>query len=299
MRNRIFPRRSAVACAVSVAVASFLATACSRGEDTGQSPSSSATASTGADAASGNAVEGSSKVTLPPVHAGFDYQLGGPYTPPAGVSVVVRDHTAPPAPGLYNICYVNAFQAQPGKEDDWDHDLVLRDGDGRPVVDEDWDEALLDISTPGRRARIAERVDRWTAQCADKGYDAVEPDNYDSYTRSGGRLTAAHARAMITLISRYAHERGLAVAQKNTPELAAHRVDAGLDFAVAEECARYDECDVYTEEFGDDVIVVEYTDAALADACRRWGGTLSIVRRDLGVTAPGSGDHVRRTCPGD
>ncbi|WP_404815255.1 endo alpha-1,4 polygalactosaminidase [Streptomyces thermolineatus] len=238
-------------------------------------------------------------VVLPPAGAVFDYQLGGAYPPPAGTEVVARDRAAEPAEGLYNICYVNAFQAQPGKEDDWDHDLVLRDGDGRPVVDEDWDEALLDISTPGRRARIAERVDRWTAQCADKGYDAVEPDNYDSYTRSGGRLTAAHARAMITLISRYAHERGLAVAQKNTPELAAHRADAGLDFAVAEECARYDECDVYTEEFGDDVIVVEYTDAALADACRRWGGTLSIVRRDLGVTAPDSGDHVRRTCPGD
>ena len=44
------------------------------------------------------------QVTTPPVHAGFDYQIGGPYTPPAGVQVVSRDHDASPAAGLYNIC---------------------------------------------------------------------------------------------------------------------------------------------------------------------------------------------------
>src|SRR4051812_15827556 len=51
----------------------------------------------------------STAVKLPPLHAGFDYQLGGPYPPPAGVEIVTRDRTAPPVEGLYNICYVNAF----------------------------------------------------------------------------------------------------------------------------------------------------------------------------------------------
>ncbi|GAB3898943.1 hypothetical protein GCM10029964_084170 [Kibdelosporangium lantanae] len=55
-------------------------------------------------------------VAAPPAHATFDYQIGGAYGPPSGVRVVTRDHTAAPAAGLYNICYVNAFQAQPGAE---------------------------------------------------------------------------------------------------------------------------------------------------------------------------------------
>jgi hypothetical protein len=36
--------------------------------------------------------------TPPPAHAGFDYQIGGAYTPPAGVEVVSRDHATLPAP---------------------------------------------------------------------------------------------------------------------------------------------------------------------------------------------------------
>jgi Glycoside-hydrolase family GH114 len=39
-------------------------------------------------------------VSLPPAHAGFDYRIGGAYPPPAGVSVVSRDHDDAPATGL-------------------------------------------------------------------------------------------------------------------------------------------------------------------------------------------------------
>ncbi|MFB8179577.1 endo alpha-1,4 polygalactosaminidase [Streptomyces sp. NPDC055966] len=297
MRNRIFPRRSAVACAVSVAVASFLATACSRGEDTGQSPSSSATASTGADAASGNAVEGSSKVTLPPVHAGFDYQLGGPYTPPAGVSAVVRDHTAPPAPGLYNICYVNAFQAQPGAEKEWDADLLLRDRAGKVVMDKDWGEAMLDVHTDAKRKRIARKVNAWIDGCAAKGYKAIDPDNYDSYTRvPHGLLTANDAKAFLSLLAVHAHAQGLAIGQKNTAALAPYRKQVGVDFAVVEECGQYDECGDYAAAFGHHMMVIEYTEQGMKKACRGWGDKISIVRRDLNLVPAGDKDYHRETC---
>ncbi|MCZ9340288.1 endo alpha-1,4 polygalactosaminidase, partial [Streptomyces sp. TRM76130] len=101
-------RPSAAVPAVATVLTALLATACSSGADNDPK----------ATAASG--------VTPPPAHTGFDYQLGGPYPPPDGVRVVVRDHTVRPASGLYNICYVNAFQAQPGAERDWDADLLLR-----------------------------------------------------------------------------------------------------------------------------------------------------------------------------
>lgn len=236
----------------------------------------------------------SSGVRLPPRHAGFDYQLGGAYPPPAGVRVVSRDRTDPPAPGLYNICYVNAFQAQPDEADAWPADLLLRDARGKVVVDEDWDEPLLDIGTAAKRERAAERVGRWIDGCADRGFDAVEPDNYDSYTRSGKLLTAEDATAFIALLSRRAHARNLAIAQKNTLELADQRRRAGLDFAVVEECAEWDECGAYADAFDDRVLVVEYTDDGLRKALAGFGDRLSIVRRDLAVSTPGSDGYVRK-----
>lgn len=278
-KSRTGSRRTAVPLAVVLAAASLLAVGCS-GTGAGTSPKAKV-----------------AKVAAPPVHAGVDYQLGGAYTPPKGVSVVSRDHTASPATGLYNICYVNAFQAQPDAERDWDADLLLRDRSGKVVMDEDWGEAMLDISTPGKRARIAEKVDDWIDSCADKGFDAVEPDNYDSYTRAPhGLLTAADAEAFQTLLARHAHARHLAIAQKNTLELAKDRKRVGLDFAVVEECGQYGECGSYVDAFGDHVIVVEYTEKGMAKACAGWGDRISVVRRDLDVTPSGHDGYVRETC---
>ena len=232
----------------------------------------------------------------PPAHADFDYQIGGAYTPPAGVRVVSRDHTASPAAGLYNICYVNAFQAQRGAEDEWDDDLLLRDAGGGIVYDTEWKEALLDLRTADKRERVAEKIGTWIDSCGDKGFQAVEPDNYDSYTRSKKLLDAADAQAFIKLLAERAHADGLAVGQKNTVELAGNRVANGLDFAVAEECGEWDECGDYTAEFGDHVIVIEYTAEGLSKACSGFADTLSIVRRDLDVSPKGSSSYVRETC---
>ncbi|MGQ4386779.1 endo alpha-1,4 polygalactosaminidase [Streptomyces sp. SAS_270] len=232
---------------------------------------------------------------LPPPHAGFDYQIGGAYPPPSDVRIVSRDRASSPAPGLYNICYVNAFQVQPDERDEWPADLLLHDGQGKPVLDRDWDEVLLDIGTPAKRERVAARINEWIDGCADKGYDAVEPDNYDSYTRSHRRLTADDATAFITLLSAHAHARHLAIAQKNTAELAGLRSRTGLDFAVAEECAEWDECGTYAKAFHDRVLVVEYTDSGLRKALSGFGDRLSIVRRDIKVSTPGSEGYVRKT----
>ncbi|MFG2545045.1 endo alpha-1,4 polygalactosaminidase [Streptomyces sp. NPDC048594] len=232
----------------------------------------------------------------PPAHAVFDYQIGGAYTPPSGVQVVSRDHTASPAAGLYNICYVNAFQAQRGAEDEWDDDLLLRDAGGDIVYDTEWKEALLDLRTAGKRERVAEKIGTWIDSCGDKGFQAVEPDNYDSYTRSEKLLDAADAQAFVKLLAERAHADGLAIGQKNTVELAGNRVANGLDFAVAEECGEWDECGDYTAEFGDHVIVIEYTAEGLSKACSGFADTLSIVRRDLDVSPKGSSSYVRETC---
>ncbi|MFD4633910.1 endo alpha-1,4 polygalactosaminidase [Streptomyces sp. NPDC058284] len=232
----------------------------------------------------------------PPAHAGFDYQIGGAYTPPAGVGIVSRDHGAAPAPGLYNLCYVNAFQAQPGAESQWAPDLLLRDRNGDVVYDGTWGEAVLDIRTADKRKRIAAKVDKWIDGCATNGFQAVEPDNYDTYTRFPAYLKASHAKAFVSLLSARAHAKGLAIAQKNTPDLAAAHKETGLDFAVAEECGEWDECDKYAAAYGDHVLVIEYSAAGLRKACAGWGDRLSVVRRDVGVSPKGNSAYLRRTC---
>ncbi|MGW6589719.1 endo alpha-1,4 polygalactosaminidase [Streptomyces globisporus] len=239
------------------------------------------------------------KVVPPTANAVFDYQIGGPYTPPAGVEAVSRDRGARPADGLYNICYVNAFQTQPNALDRWeedDPDLLLRNADGGLIEDEDWGEALLDTSTGDKRTRLAKIVGEWIDGCAESGFQAVEPDNLDSYERSDGLLTRADNAAFAKLLADRAHAAGLAIGQKNTTDLLGQRREIGFDFAVAEECGRYDECADYAAAYEDKVFVVEYTADDFKEACSSVGATVSVVRRDLDVVPAGRPGYVFRAC---
>ncbi|MEU0157285.1 endo alpha-1,4 polygalactosaminidase [Streptomyces sp. NPDC006261] len=245
------------------------------------------------------AAEPAPKVVLPRGNVTFDYQIGGAYTPPAGVEALSRDRGAKPVRGLYNVCYVNAFQTQPDAMGWWQKnnpDLLLRDGSGRPVNDEAWGEALLDTSTAPKRTRLAKIVGGWIDGCAKSGFQAVEPDNLDSYERSGGRLTRAHNAAFAKLLATRAHTAGLAVGQKNTTDLLGQRKAIGFDFAVAEECGRYGECADYATAYGNRVFVIEYTAHDFTKACTAVGAKLSVVHRDLGVRPAGQQGYVLRTC---
>ena len=246
-------------------------------------------------------------IVPPPPDATVDYQIGGAYPPASEVDVVIRDHSEQPAEGMYSICYVNAFQAQPDEASDWSErhpDLILRSGDGGAVEDEDWGEPLLDISTGAKRARLAEIVDGWLADCAERGFRAVEPDNLDSWTRSSGLLTRGDAVEYARLVVERAHARGLAVAQKNAAELTDDEIRRiGFDFAIAEDCQRYSwgrlsECDRYLSVYGDRVIEIEYTDGggAFDAACRARGDRISILLRDRDVVPRGEPGYVSRHC---
>lgn len=237
--------------------------------------------------------------SLPPPNGGLDYQLGGAYPPPAGVEILARDRTDPPAAGIYSICYVNGFQTQPGESQWWldtHPTLVLRDTGGNPIIDPDWpDEYILDISSPTKRSAIAGIVGPWISGCATSGYQAVEIDNLDTYTRFPDRLAENDAVAMVTAFATSAHASGLAIGQKNSAELVPRRLEAGLDFVVAEECSQFDECDVYTAGYGDRVLVIEYQRPAFTQACTEFPN-LSVVLRDRNLATPSSGGYVRDAC---
>jgi hypothetical protein len=235
---------------------------------------------------------------LPPVNAGFDYQLGGAYPPPAGVMAVSRDRKDAPAPGLYNICYVNGFQIDVDDESYWldNHpDLILRDTNGNPVIDAQWNEMLLDIGLAEKRAAISSIIGSRIRQCADYSYNAIEIDNLDSYTRSQGLLTQEHAVMTMKMLANAAHALGRPIGQKNSSELVARRSELGTDFAISEECNRYSECDVYTAGYGDHVIVIEYRQQDFAAGCAAYPN-LSIVLRDVNLVTPSTAGYVYDGC---
>ncbi len=237
-------------------------------------------------------------VKLPPANGSYDYQIGGAYPPPAGVKVVSRDRGDAPAAGIYNICYVNGFQAQESDNAFWldQHaDLVLRDAQGKPVIDADWNEMLLDTSTAQKRQGLADIVGGWIQGCAADGFDAIEIDNLDSYSRSGARLTQVNNVAFMKLLSDVGHKAGLAMGQKNSTELLDSRDAMGTDFTVAEECNRYSECGDYQAAYGDLVFIIEYRDQDFDAGCKDFPG-LSIVRRDVNVSKPGSAAYVYKGC---
>ena len=243
-------------------------------------------------------LDGGVNLALPPANGAFDYQLGEAYPPPAGVVVVSRDRTAPPAPGRYNICYVNGFQTQLHERDFWMNghpDLLLRNGKGELVIDPDWNEFLLDITVPSKRSALAELVGGWIDGCADAGFDAIEIDNLDTYLRSGGLITQEHAVTFMRMLSDRAHARGLPISQKNSAELLARRSDMGTDFVIAEECNRWNECADYTRAYGDQVYVIEYRRADFERGCRDFPG-ISIVLRDVDLVGPAAAAYVYDGC---
>ncbi len=203
----------------------------------------------------------------------------------------MRDRRARPAPGRYNVCYVNGFQTQADERRFWRKrmHLVLR-RDGRPVVDGAWQEWLLDVRTPAKRRALARIVGRWVAGCAVDGFDAVDLDNLDSFTRSRRLLKRGQAVAFARLLVGRAHRHGLAVAQKNFADLDGTRV--GFDFAIAEECGRWHECGSYLRHYDARVLAVEYRDRDFARTCAQFDGRLSVLRRDLALRPRG----VRRWC---
>jgi hypothetical protein len=239
------------------------------------------------------------RVVLPPANATFDYQIGVSYPPARGVRVVSRDRSGEPAAGLYSICYVNAFQAQPDELAWWKNthpELLLRGAGGAVIVDQDWNETLLDVSTPARRAEIASIVGMWIDGCARRGFQAVEPDNLDSYERSDGRLAPSDNASFARLLARRAHTAGLAIAQKNTTDLLGQHQSIGFDFAVTEECGRYGECGQYASAYANRVFDIEYGAGDFAATCRGSGAALSVVLRDRDVSPPGSPDYRFKTC---
>ncbi|TQL66220.1 endo-alpha-1,4-polygalactosaminidase (GH114 family) [Nocardioides albertanoniae] len=245
-------------------------------------------------------------MALPPTDGTFDYQLGATADRLADgtpLDVVVRDATAAPLEDAYNVCYVNGFQTQPGSDWSSRSSALLHDASGEPVRDPDWpDEIVLDPSTASARETILEVVGPIIEGCADDGFDAVEIDNLDTWTR----FDAISRDGAFALASEYvstAHDLGLAIAQKNAAEAAqAAHDDLGFDFAVVEECGAYAECSSFTDVYGSHVLQVEYPDSlddaglSFSDVCADPARAPLTVLRDRDLVGQGDAAYVFDRC---
>ena len=225
-----------------------------------------------------------------PTGTDVDYQLGGARrTPAANVGIVVRDRNEPPAAGRFNICYVNGFQTQPNEKAFWARrpGLILRDGTGEPVVDEAWGEFLLDVRTADQA-----QADRQDRQPLDRGMRGrrlrrrgVRQPRLLHPQRRAAEAPARDSGTRALLVDRARTAHGLAAGQKNLAGFDGHQV--GYDFAVSEECGRYDECGAYVDDFGDQVLMIEYRADDFEETCAAYGATHAVVLRDRDLSPEG------------
>jgi hypothetical protein len=179
---------------------------------------------------------------IPPRHLPWYWQLSGAVNNSYAVAAYDIDGfdnsaaevAALHAGGKRAICYIDA-----GTYENWRPDAgsfpssVLGSGNGWPG--EQWlDIRQLSVLRPIMTARLQ--------MCAQKGFDAVEPDNIDGYQNSTGfPLTAQDQLNFNKWLAGEAHALGLAVFQKNDPDQAG-ALQPFFDGAVDEQCNEYSEC---------------------------------------------------------
>jgi hypothetical protein len=157
--------------------------------------------------------------------------------------------------GTKVICYISV-----GSFEDWrtDADLFPKEVLGKDYEGwsgEKWlDIRRIDLLSPIMLARLDE--------CAGKGFDAVEPDNMEIWDNDTGFPLSYDDQLRYSLwLAGEAHQRGLAIGQKNAPDQTKDLVEI-YDFAITEDAFYYgwaEEMLPYLEA-GKPVFDAEYTD---------------------------------------
>lgn len=158
--------------------------------------------------------------------------------------------------GLRVVCYINAGAWEVFRPDavDFPSEVIGRDYVGWPG--EKW----LDISHFETFSALMEK--RFDL-AVEKGCDAIETDNIQGYQQATGFSITYQDQLEYNLwLSRQAHNRGLGIGLKNDPDEVPDLLPY-FDFAVIEDCAVYDECELFLPfvHQGKAVIQIEYSDS--------------------------------------
>lgn len=74
------------------------------------------------------------------------------------------------------------------------------------------------------------------------------------------------------------------------------RSESGFDFAIVEECDRFDECEAFLAVDGGRMYGIEYDKRGFERACSALAGRASVIRRDLALTPAEDRSHVDEAC---
>lgn len=170
------------------------------------------------------------------------------------------------AKGKQVVCYIDLGSIENYRPDYQDFAPSALSNKNPEWPDEQWLDILrLDVVGPtGKTARqlLQARID----MCANKGFDAIDPDMIEVYAASNVNFTPAERKITSTdqltfnrWIASEAHARGLAAGLKGDIDQAA-ALAPDFDFAVNEECHHYDECDQLSAfvKAGKSVLNIEY-----------------------------------------
>jgi hypothetical protein len=174
--------------------------------------------------------------------------------------------------GRVVICYFSAGSYEPDRPDSA---ALAQTGLGSTL--DGWpDEKWLDVRSTKVRDLMKARLDT----AANKGCDAVEPDNVDGYDNANGLgLTKADQVDYNSFLATEAHARGLSIGLKNSLGLVTALV-AKFDWALNEECLKYSECDALAPfiSAGKAVFHCEYASSTTGICNKRPAGFSTIVK---------------------
>jgi hypothetical protein len=185
--------------------------------------------------------------------------------------------------GTRVICYISVGSYENWRADAKQFPKEVLGNDYEGWSGEKWlDIRRIDLLAPIMLARFDE--------CAEKGFDGVEPDNMQIWNYDTGFPLTYNDQLQYALwLAEEIHKRGLAVGQKNAPDQTKDLVDV-FDFAITED-AFYDD---WAEEMkpyidaGKPVFAAEYTDLPVdfQESCRQskmLGFSTILKKRNLGA----------------
>lgn len=144
--------------------------------------------------------------------------------------------------GRLVMCYFSAGTFEPFRDD---ADLFPDDSKGKPLEPPFDDELWLDIRNDAIRSIVEQRLD----VAVSKQCDGVDPDNVDGFANDTGfALDDADQLAFNIFVAEAAHQRGLSVGLKNDLDQL-DDLEPHFDWAVNEECVKFDECNRYRNNF--------------------------------------------------
>ncbi|TID16542.1 putative alanine aminotransferase [Venturia nashicola] len=134
-------------------------------------------------------------------------------------------------------------------------------------------EKWVDLRSENVRRIMSRRIEL----AAQKGFDAIDPDNVDGYDNKNGLgLTKADSIDFIHFLAAKAHSLNLSIGLKNAGDIIPSVLSV-VDFSVNEQCVQYKEADQFLPfiRAGKPVLHIEYPaelkSKAVKDICARTG----------------------------